>query len=325
MPYQPHVVLITGCAGFIGSNVTVYLVQKYPEIRFIGIDALFYCADVRNFSEIKDNPNFTFIQADFTDMDKMNEVFSQYKPNTVLHYGASTDVGRSFNNSLEFTRNNVVGTHVLLEVTRQQGCVERFILVSTDEIYGSKQTISTEDTSADPSNPYSASKTASEFIAKSYYHSFKLPLIITRGNNVYGPRQHPEKVVPCFIMRLLNGKKCQIQGSGLQKRSFLHVDDTARAFETILFKGSIGEVYNIGTPHEITIIELAERLIKLIKPGEPVENWIEYISDRPFQDLRYFISSEKLNILGWQQAVDFTTGLQKTVDWYRPRVNQWSV
>lgn len=323
--YQPHTVLITGCAGFIGSNVTVYLVQKYPAIRFIGLDALFYCGDVRNFSEIKDSPNFTFIHADFTEMDKMNEIFSHYKPDTVLHYGASTDVTRSFVDSLEFTRNNVVGTHVLLEVTRQQGCVRKFVLISTDEIYGSKQSISVEDTSADPKNPYAASKTAAEFIAKSYYYSFKLPLIITRGNNVYGPRQYPEKVIPRFILRLLSGQKCQIQGSGLQKRSFLHVDDTCRAFETILFQGIIGEVYNVGTPHEITILDLAKRLINILKPEELVEDWIEFIEDRNFQDLRYFISSEKLNNLGWHQEIDFTTGLQQTVDWYRPRVNQWVV
>ena len=238
--YQPHTVLITGCAGFIGSNVTVYLVKKYPEIRFIGLDALFYCGDIRNFSEIKDSPNFTFIHADFTEMDKMNEVFSHYKPDTVLHYGASTDVGRSYVDSLEFTRNNVVGTHVLLEVTRQQGCVRRFIVVSTDEIYGSKQTISTEDTSADPKNPYSSSKTAAEFIAKSYYHSFKLPIIITRGNNVYGKCQYPEKVIPRFILRLLSGQKCQIQGTGLQKRSFLHVDDTCLRIRDDFIQGLCG-------------------------------------------------------------------------------------
>jgi len=325
MIYQPCVVVITGCAGFIGSNATVYLVQKYPDIKFIGIDAMFYCADMKNLEDVINKPNFIFIKADFTELHKMKEIFTQYKPDTVIHYGASSHVDLSFTNSLEFTKNNVFGTHVLLEVSKQIGCVKRFIHVSTDEVYGSKNTISTEETTLDASNPYSATKVGAEALAKSYYHSFKFPIIITRGNNVYGPRQYPEKCIPVFILRLLNGKKCQIHGSGSQRRSFQFVDDTVRAFERILFYGKIGEIYNIGSQVDYTILEVAERLIKILKPGEPIENWIENCQDRPFNDIRYFISSDKLMNLGWKPEVHFDDGILKTVEWYKQNAHRWNI
>lgn len=325
MTYQPSVILITGCAGFIGSNATVYLVQKYPDIQFIGVDAMFYCADMKNLEDVIDKPNFTFIKADFTELDRMKEIFTQYHPDTILHYGASSHVDLSFTNSLEFTRNNVFGTHVLLEVSKQVGCVKRFIHVSTDEVYGSKNTISTEESTLDASNPYSATKVGAEALAKSYYHSFKLPVIITRGNNVYGPRQYPEKCIPVFILRLLSGRKCQIHGNGRQMRSFQHVEDTVRAFETILFHGKVGEIYNIGSQVDYTILEVAERIIKLLKPNEHIENWLETSQDRPFNDVRYFISSDKLRNLGWTSDVHFDVGLIRTVEWYKQNAHRWSI
>ena len=322
--YQPTCVLITGCAGFIGSNVTVYLVQKYPDIRFVGFDCISYCASVDNFAEISSSPNWKFYKGNLLEADDLDRVFRENTIDTVLHYAAYSHVDASFLNSIEFTKNNVLGTHMLLEYAKRNQ-IKRFIHVSTDECYGDSDSISTESSTLNPSNPYSGSKSAAEMMVLSYMHSFKLPIIITRGNNVYGEKQFPEKCIPRFILRLMSGQKCQIQGSGKQKRSFMFISDVITAFETLLFKGECGHIYNVGTTEEHTVLDVAERLVKILKPGEPVENWIDFVEDRPFNDQRYFISSEKLNKLGWQQIVDFDDGLHQTVEWYRSRVNQWNI
>jgi len=326
MNYQPKNILLTGVLGFICSYVAGYLVPKYPNIRFIGIDKISYCSSKKNIDKIIELDNFIFEQADITDLEKMNSIFEKYHIDTVMHFAAYTHVDNSFGNSLEFTHNNVVGTHVLLEVAknskrmRTQG---RFIHVSTDEVYGDKDSISTEDSILEPTNPYSATKASSEHIVKSYYHSFKLPVIITRGNNVYGPHQYPEKVIPRFIQRLTNNQKCQIQGSGQQKRSFMYVGDVARAFECILFNGIIGQIYNVGTDKEYSILDVANMILSILKPEEKADDWIEFVKDREFNDQRYFISSEKLKSLGWDPETNFQKGLQLTVDWYLSHQNHW--
>lgn len=322
--YEPKCVLLTGIAGFIGSNVAVYFVRKYPHINFIGLDCISYCSDVNNFIEINTAPNWKFYRCDLLDPDNLDQIFRENQIDTIVHYAAFSHVDASFMNAIEFTRNNVLGTHFLLEHAKKYK-IQRFIHVSTDEVYGSKDAISTEDSTLDPTNPYAATKTCAEYLVKSYYHSFKLPIIISRGNNVYGPKQFPEKIIPKFILRLLSGRKCQIQGSGNQKRSFMHVDDVATAFETLLFRGKIGEIYNIGSTKEYMVLEVAERLIKILKPGEDINSWIEFIEDRNFNDHRYFISSQKLINLGWNQQIDFDTGLQMTLDWYQNHQNQWSI
>jgi len=235
----------------------------------------------------------------------------------VLHFAAYTHVDHSFGNSLLFTKNNILGTHVLLELAKKYS-VERFIHVSTDEVYGNKNELSTEESILAPTNPYSASKSACEHLVMSYYISFGLNVIITRGNNVYGPRQYPEKLIPKFITHLRGGENCPIHGSGSQRRSFLYTEDVVRAFDLILHKGVIGEIYNIGAEKEYTVLEVFERLVGEMYPDEFEAN-IErkkFVEDRDFNDHRYFISSEKLIALGWKQKVKFDEGLRKTAEWY---------
>ena len=310
-------ILVTGVAGFIGSNVICYLVTQHPEYKFVGIDKLSYCSSVMNFMEIKTMTNFTFVKADICDLDFMDHVFTEYHIDVVMHFAAYTHVDHSFGNSLIFTHNNVIGTHVLLEVSKKHK-ITKFIHVSTDEIYGNSHEQSDETSIADPTNPYAATKAAAEHLVKSYYHSFKLPVIITRGNNCYGIKQYPEKVIPKFILRLLRGLPCIIQGSGKQLRSFLHVDDVARAFDIILHKGVIGEVYNIGCPDEHSIIGLAKDLVDLLVDDlTEIDKYIIYGKDRDFNDQRYYISNSKLVALGWKPEVGFVDGLRQTIDWYK--------
>ncbi len=318
-------ILITGAAGFIPSNLSVYLVKKYPQVQFIGLDKMTYCSDLRNLDEITDNKNWTFYRCDLLNEECLSSIFERHPIDTVIHCAAYSHVDASFFNSIEFTRNNILGTHILLEMVRKYGKIEKFIGVSTDEVYGSQTTLSTEDSILDPTNPYAATKAAAEHLMKSYYHSFGLKLVITRGNNVYGPKQYPEKVIPRFALRLMKGEKCQIQGSGQQKRSFLHVDDVVRAFDFILFHGHIGEIYNIGIDKEYSVLEVATKMINILKPEEKIENLIEFIEDRNFNDQRYFISSEKLLKLGWSPEIDFETGLRQTIEWYEKRQDRWEI
>jgi len=323
--------LLTGAAGFIGSNLACYLVKHYPDIMFIGLDRFSYCSSINNIAEIETQANWQMIQADLTDKHQVWKVFADGAFDTIIHLAAYTHVDHSFSStwdepdqvhlhgrdvedSIQFTYNNVLATHILLEAARQYK-IERFIHVSTDEVYGSKEVISSEDTTLDPTNPYAATKAAAEHLVKAYYHSFKLPIVIVRCNNVYGPKQFPEKVIPRFILRLRQGLPCQIQGSGKQVRSFLYVDDVSRAFETILFKGEVGLIYNIGTVNEYSVHHLATKLIQMIHPDDP-DRLIEYIADRHFNDQRYFIDSRRLNELGWSPQVSFDEGLKRTIAWY---------
>ena len=311
-------ILITGVAGFIGSNVVVYLVHKYPHYNFVGVDKISYCSTMKNIEEIQDSPNFSFVKADITDIDAMDNLFQEHSVNIVLHFAAYTHVDHSFANSVIFTQNNVIGTHILLEIAKKYK-VKRFIHVSTDEVYGDQQgTISTEETILAPTNPYAATKAAAEHLVRAYYISFQLPIIITRGNNVYGPKQYPEKVIPKFISHLVNGEKCPIQGSGEQTRSFLYTEDVINAFDVILHKGKIGETYNIGSESEHSVLEVLEDLISILYPGEDpkAKGYRRYEKDRNFNDQRYFISVDKLERLGWKKTVSFKEGLAKTVEWY---------
>ena len=313
-------ILLTGIAGFIGSNLLVYLVKKYTNSYFIGIDKISYCSDIDNFKEIKDSKNFEFIKCDLKKINSIKAIFTKHKIDIVVHLAAYTHVDLSFGNSIKFTKNNVLAGHNLIECCRifnEQHKLEKFIHVSTDEVYGSQTTISTENSILDPTNPYAATKAATEHILKSYYYSFKLPLIITRGNNVYGPKQYPDKVIPLFIMNLLTNKKCKIHGSGKQRRSFLYVDDCVKAFETIILKGKNGEIYNIGSDDEFSINELYEIMLKTINPQAIVSKWKKHEKDRDFNDIRYNINISKLKKLGWKQEIKFNEGLKKTLEWYK--------
>lgn len=335
------VICITGGAGFIGSHYVNYVWHKYAHVRIVNIDCLYYCANILNVDEcVRSDANrrYVFRKLNLAAPDavpSIRAIFRAEDVTHVVHFAAQSHVQNSFGESLQYTQDNVVGTHNLLEAARQYGALERFVHVSTDEVYGesmlhTSEQHKTEQSVLCPTNPYAATKAAAELIAQSYYHSFKLPLIITRGNNVYGPKQYPEKLIPRFIQFLKEGRKLPIQGDGANLRSFIHVSDVCCAFDAILNRGSVGEIYNIGSDKgsEYSVMDVAKLLIKLVR-GVDIDDraanpnqdqcgisdmdWIEYVEDRPFNDRRYYISSDKLKQLGWCMKTDFITGLTELI------------
>ena len=332
------VICVTGGAGFIGSHYINYVWHTYKHIRIINVDCLYYCASLFNIDACvrEDVDRYKFRQlnlADSTAVNDLNMMFKEFGVTHVVHFAAQSHVQNSFGESLQYTQDNVVGTHNLLEASRQYAKLQLFVHVSTDEVYGESMIDAatdqhkTEQSILCPTNPYAATKAAAELIAQSYYHSFKLPLIITRGNNVYGPRQYPEKLIPRFIQLLRTDRKLTIQGDGSNLRSFIHVSDVCRAFDVIIKHGCIGEIYNIGSnaENEYSVLDVAKHLIKMVKGVDvalhaSTQNnaasdleWIEYVEDRPFNDKRYYISNDKLKQLGWDIQTDFIIGLTELV------------
>jgi dTDP-glucose 4,6-dehydratase len=313
--------LITGGCGFIGSNFINHFFPKNKVNKLVNIDAMYYCASEENVNEeIRKNPNYIFKKGNICNYELIEKTLKEDEITHVIHFAAQSHVQNSFDDSINFTYDNILGTHTLLEACKKYGKIVKFIHVSTDEVYGEsmntiEETHKTEHSILCPTNPYAATKAGAELLAQSYNHSFKTPIIITRGNNVYGPNQYPEKLIPRFIELLKDGKKVTIQGDGSNVRAFLHANDTASAFETILEKGEIGEIYNIGCDDgmEYSVLEIAKILIKLIKNTEDYAEWIEYVEDRPFNDKRYYISNQKLKDLGWEIKEDFMESLQKLV------------
>jgi len=313
--------LVTGGCGFIGSNFINYYFPKQKVNKLVNLDAMYYCADKNNIDEsIRKNANYILIEGNLCDENLVKNILSQHQITHVIHFAAQSHVQNSFEDSLIFTKDNVLGTHILLECVRKYNKVKKFIHVSTDEVYGESmntvdETHKTEHSILCPTNPYAATKAGAELIAQSYSHSYRMPIIITRGNNVYGPNQYPEKLIPRFIKLLKENKKVTIQGKGNSVRAFLHAYDTAKAFECILEKGTIGEIYNIGCDEgmEFSVIDVAKILIKMIKNTDDYEEWIEYIEDRPFNDQRYYISNQKLKDLGWNIEIELMNGLKNIV------------
>jgi dTDP-glucose 4,6-dehydratase len=326
-------ILITGGCGFIGSNFInqLYsdLIKKSEKFHIYNIDALYYCASELNVNEnVRKSNNYTFIKGNITSFDLITHILNSYKINVVIHFAAQSHVDNSFENSLQYTQDNILGTHTLLEATRKymnenQGYFQRFIHISTDEVYGEsmlhdKEEKKDEQSILCPTNPYAATKAGAELLAKAYYFSYKMPIIITRSNNVYGPNQYHEKLIPRFIKLLKENEKVTIQGVGDNVRSFLHVNDVSNAILLILEKGEVGEIYNIGgdDEDEYTVLQVAHLLIKMIKnsEGHEVEEYISYVSDRPFNDKRYYISNDKVKNLGWKKSIDFISGLKELVN-----------
>jgi len=313
--------LVTGGCGFIGSNFINYYFPKCKVTKIVNLDALYYCANKNNVNEnIRNNKNYVLIEGNLCDEKLIKNILFQYNITHVIHFAAQSHVQNSFEDSLTFTKDNILGTHVLLECCRNYGKIIKFIHVSTDEVYGESmnkvdELCKTEHSILCPTNPYAATKAGAELIAQSYNHSYKMPIVITRGNNVYGPHQYPEKLIPRFIHLLKNGKKLTIQGKGTSVRAFLHANDTATAFESILEKGEIGEIYNIGCDEgmEYSVMDVAKILIKLIKNTDNFEEWIEYVEDRPFNDQRYYISNQKLKDLGWTIKTEFMDGIKRLI------------
>jgi len=312
--------LVTGGAGFIGSNFINYIFKK-NKYKIINLDNLYYCADTNNIdTSIQNSTNYDFIKGNLCSEDLINHILNKYNIQEVIHFAAQSHVQNSFDDSLQFTKDNILGTHILLECCRKYGKINKFIHVSTDEVYGESmndvnESHKTEHSILCPTNPYAATKAGAELIAQSYNHSYKMPIIISRGNNVYGKNQYPEKLIPKFIKQLKEGKKVTIQGNGSTVRAFLHAEDTAKAFECILEKGQIGEIYNIGCDDgmEYSVFEIAKILIKLIKNCDNYDDYIEYIKDRPFNDQRYYISNKKLKDLGWNIEINLLNGIKELI------------
>jgi len=295
-------VLVTGGCGFIGSNFINIMKERYPEIKFVNLDKLDYCSNLYNV-----NPGVsTFVKGDIRDNNLIGYLIKQYDFDAVFHFAAMSHVDNSFNDPKNFTLNNTYGTHVLLDKFRELKPNVEFIHFSTDEVYGESTTdvpFSENTGVLKPTNPYSASKAAAEMIVQSYIDSYKMNIKTIRCNNVYGPNQYPEKLIPKFKQALRNGEMCTIHGfkSANIKRAFMHVNDVVDAVEIVWKRGSPGEIYNIASDDEITVLDVTKLIIKLNKNTEEYHRWIKYIDDRPFNDSRYYISSDKLKSLGWSQ------------------------
>eukprot|EP00546_Thalassionema_frauenfeldii_P014209 CAMPEP_0178911936 /NCGR_PEP_ID=MMETSP0786-20121207/9975_1 /TAXON_ID=186022 /ORGANISM="Thalassionema frauenfeldii, Strain CCMP 1798" /LENGTH=382 /DNA_ID=CAMNT_0020584445 /DNA_START=197 /DNA_END=1342 /DNA_ORIENTATION=- len=325
--YKPKNIFLTGGAGFIASHVAILLCKKYPQYNIVVYDKLDYCSCLKNLDELKELPNFKFVKGDICSPDLVSYVFKQNEIDTVMHFAAQTHVDNSFGNSFAFTESNIYGTHVLLESAKCCPTIRRFIHVSTDEVYGEGEDFETdpmkEDHVLEPTNPYAATKAGAEFLVKSYYRSFKLPVLITRGNNVYGPHQFPEKLIPKFTNQLMKGMPLTIHGDGSNTRNFLFVKDVANAFDTILHKGTPGHVYNIGGDNEIANIDVAKTLLKIFGREDEESKWIKFVPDRKFNDLRYTINSSKLHKLGWTESTSWEDGLRETVEWYQKYTSRY--
>lgn len=304
--------LITGGCGFIGSNFINYLFDKYPTYKIINIDAMYYCASLDNVrNDVRESSRYVFIQGNVSDFSLIKYILKSEKVSHIVHFAAQSHVDNSFEDSLQYTYDNVQGTHTLLEAVRVVNPEILFYHFSTDEVYGESHVNDnnpkTEISMLSPTNPYAASKAAAEMYVNSYIHSYNLKCIISRGNNVYGPNQYPEKLIPKFTKQLNDGEKCTIHGDGSSLRSFIHVNDVCTAVDIILHKGSIGEIYNIGSNenNEYTVLDVAKMLIKKIKNTDNYMNYITFVDDRPFNDKRYYISCDKLKHLGWIQKIKF--------------------
>merc|ERR1712086_1139300 len=320
--YQPKCILITGGAGFIASHVVILLAQKYPDVMIINYDKLDKVASLKNLESVERLRNYKFVKGDILSAELLNYVIKEEGVDTIMHFAAESHVDNSFGNSFIFTSTNVMGTHTMMEVAKQnKDRIRRFIHVSTDEVYGEQNfedPACQESFVLEPTNPYAASKAGAELIAKSYMRSFGVPLIITRGNNVYGPHQYPEKMIPKFINQIMRDWPITLHGGGNTFRNMLFVEDVARAFDTILHFGQLGNVYNIGgeESNEASVRMMATKLLEIMKPGSPLEENIVITPDRVFNDTRYFIDTSSLHKLGWRPQVPFDVGLKRTVDWY---------
>ncbi|KAL5559400.1 hypothetical protein UlMin_035611 [Ulmus minor] len=323
--YAPRNILLTGAAGFIASHVTNRLIRNYPNYKIVALDKLDYCSNLKNLTPSRSSPNFKFVKGDVASADLVNYLLIAEEIDTIMHFAAQTHVDNSFGNSFEFTNNNVYGTHVLLEACKVTKRIKRFIHVSTDEVYGETDLETDignpEASQLLPTNPYSATKAGAEMLVMAYHRSYGLPIITTRGNNVYGPNQYPEKLIPKFILLARRGHKLPIHGNGSNVRSYLYCEDVAEAFDVILHRGAIGHVYNIGTKKERSVLDVAGDICKLF--GKNPDEVISFVQDRPFNDQRYFLDDQKLKKLGWEERTSWEEGLKITMDWYSKNPDWW--
>ncbi|PZT51946.1 dTDP-glucose 4,6-dehydratase [Paenibacillus silvae] len=307
-------ILVTGGAGFIGSNFVLYMLQEHPTYDIINVDALTYAGNLENLKSIESNIRHTFIQADIADVQQMENIFAQ-GIDVVVNFAAESHVDRSILSPDIFVRTNVMGTQVLLDAAKKYQ-ITKFVQVSTDEVYGSlgPTGLFTEETPLMPNSPYSASKAGGDLLVRAYHETFGLPVNITRCSNNYGPFQFPEKLIPLIIARALNNEAIPVYGDGLNIRDWLYVEDHCRAIDLVMHQGRSGEVYNIGGNNERTNIHIVETVLEQL--GKPA-SLIQYVQDRLGHDRRYGIDPTKLQTeLGWKPAHHFETGIKETINWY---------
>jgi len=314
-------ILVTGGAGFIGSNFIHYMVKKYPEYKIINLDKLTYAGNLENLKSIDDKPNYKFIKGDIADTKIVGEIFSSSKIDAVVNFAAESHVDRSIDNPGVFIQTDVYGTFVLLEAVKNHK-TKLFFQISTDEVYGSILNGSfKEDDPLLPNSPYSASKAGAEMIVRSFYKTYKTPTVITRTSNNFGPFQFPEKIIPLFVTNLIDDIKVPLYGDGLNVRDWLYVEDNCRAIDIVLHKGRIGEIYNIGAGNEKPNIWITKKLIELTGKSESM---IEPVKDRLGHDRRYSVDCSKIEKeFGWTPEYDFEEALSKTVNWYINNEKWW--
>ena len=315
-------VLVTGGAGFIGSNFLLLMQQKYPGDQFINVDALTYAGNLKNLVPIQKSENYKFYRADIRDKDALEKIFKEEEPEAVIHFAAESHVDRSITNPSIFAETNVLGTLVLLELSRKYN-VSRYVQVSTDEVYGSlgKEGYFTEESPLQANSPYSASKASADLFVRANVETYGLNASITRCSNNYGPYQFPEKLIPLMIWHALEDKPLPVYGDGLNVRDWLYVEDHCEAIDRVLRTGKAGEVYNIGGNSERPNIEIVKLVLKILGKSEDL---ISYVKDRPGHDRRYAIDASKIRReLGWAPATTFTEGMERTVRWYLEQETWW--
>lgn len=334
-------ILVTGGAGFIGSNFVPYFCQKYPQYQIINLDKLTYAGSTDNLSECETMPNYHFVKGDICDEKLIESLFEKYDIQGVIHFAAESHVDNSIKNPKEFVNTNLVGTFNLLETARKHWMISshqtkeryeqcRFHHISTDEVYGSlgEDGFFSENTPYAPNSPYSATKAGSDFLVRAYFHTYGMNVTTSNCSNNYGPKQHIEKLIPCMISKALKGEKLPIYGQGLNIRDWLYVEDHCKAIDLIFHQGEAGETYNIGGHNEknnITIVKTICKLLDLYVPrsdGSRYESLITFVQDRAGHDFRYAINSEKLEKkLGWKAQETFDNGIKKTIEWYLKNTN----
>ncbi len=334
-----HTILITGGAGFIGSNFIPYFLDRNPNVRLVNLDLLTYAGNIKNLQEIQNSINYTFIKGDICDRELVENIFREYAFRGVIHFAAESHVDNSIENPDAFIKTNVFGTFNILDVAKNfwmEGPNEfkkgfqnsRFLHVSTDEVYGTlgKTGLFTEKTSYAPNSPYSASKASSDFLVRSYYHTYGLNVVTTNCSNNYGPKQHDEKLIPTIIRKAMAGEKIPIYGDGQNVRDWLYVLDHCKGIELVYHKGKYGETYNIGGKNERNNLYIAHKICELLDKLRPknssYKEQISFVKDRPGHDFRYAIDATKIeNELAWKALENFETGILKTVDWYLKKYN----
>jgi dTDP-glucose 4,6-dehydratase len=315
-------ILVTGGAGFIGSNFVNFLLGEREDVFVVNLDKLTYAGNLENLTEIEKKENYVFVKGDITNEEIVKYIFEEYAITHVINFAAESHVDRSILGSEVFFRSNVLGTSILLENAKNYQ-VEKFIQISTDEVYGSlgEEGLFEETTPLHPNSPYAASKASADMIAQAFHHTYNVPVIITRCSNNYGPFQFPEKLIPLMIINALNNRKLPIYGDGLNIRDWIYVLDHNKAVELVLENGSPGEIYNIGASTEMKNIEIVKLILEHLDKSDSL---IEFVKDRPGHDRRYAINSKKIkNELGWQPSFEFSKALKETINWYKKNKNWW--